>query len=222
MNVTTEETERFLKLVDPRDRNEAKKLLLSNKNVVVINVFTHADEELYIDVAEARKVKSTGAYDMDSLKFSFIRFNSKFMSLGEDDAEFILSFISHHFKNLKLVFSSSKAHAFVVDIGGMSASAHYACYSGFVNGHIVKCLVVDLLCQDGYRIASFDLAEKDVEISDDVWNVILDDRNNVNCILSAYVHEKYYFSDNIKKRLQAVYDSLTDSEKLLFELDEDI
>ena len=220
MNVTTEETKRFLKLVNPRDRNEAKKLL-SNKNAVVINVFTHADEELYIDVAEARKVKSTGAYDMDSLKFSLIRFNSKFMSLGEDDAEFILSFISHHFKNLKLVFSSSKAHAFVVDIGGMSASAHYACYSGFVDGHIVKLLNVDLVFQ-GYNFISFSLSDNDAEVPDDVWNVILDDRNNVNCILSAYVHEKYYFSDNIKKRIQAVYDFLSDSEKLLFELDEDI
>ena len=220
MNVTTQETKRLLKLVNPRDRHEAT-TLLSNKNAVVINVFTHADEELYIDVAEARKVKSTGAYDMDSLKFSLIRFNSKFTSLGEDDAEFILSFISHHFKNLKLVFSSSKAHAFVVDIGGMSASAHYACYSGFIDGHIVKLLNVDLVFQ-GYNFISFSLSDNDVEVPDDVWNVILDDRNNVNCILSAYVHEKYYFSDNIKKRIQAVYDSLTDSEKLLFELDEDI
>ena len=93
MNVTDEERKRFLKLVNPRDRGEAKKLL-SNKNVVVINVFTHADEELYIDVAEARTVKSTGAYDIGSLKFSLIRFNSNFTSLGEDDVEFILSFIS--------------------------------------------------------------------------------------------------------------------------------
>ena len=220
MNVTTEETKRFLKLVNPRDRNEAKKLL-SNKNAAVINVFTHADEELYIDVAEARKVKSTGAYDMDSLKFSLIRFNSKFMSLGEDDAEFILSFISHHFKNLKLVFSSSKAHAFVVDIGGMSASAHYACYSGFVNGHTVKLLDVDLVFQ-GYNFISFSLSDNDAEVPDDVWNVILDDRNNVNCILSAYVHEKHYFSDNNKKRIQSLYDSLSDSDKLLLELGEDI
>ena len=219
MNVTDEETKRFLKLVNPRDRNEAKKLL-SNKNVVVINVFTHADEELYIDVAEARKVKSTGAYDMDSLKFSLIRFNSKFMSLGEDDAEFILSFISHHFKNLKLVFSSSKAHAFVVDIGGMSASAHYACYSGF-NGHIIKIPNVDLVFQ-GYNFISFSLSDNDAEVPDDVWNVILDDRNNVNCILSAYVHEKHYFSDNNKKRIQSLYDSLSDSDKLLLELGEDI
>ena len=220
MNVTTEETKRFLKLVNPRDRNEAKKLL-SNKNVAVINVFTHTDEEPYIDVAEARKVKSTGAYDMDSLKFSLIRFNSKFMSLGEDDAEFILSFISHHFKNLKLVFSSSKAHAFVVDIGGMSASAHYACYSGFVDGHIVKLLDVDLVFQ-GYNFISFSLSDNDAEVPDDVWNVILDDRNNANCILSAYAHEKHYFSDNNKKRIQSYYESLSDSDKLLLELGEDI
>lgn len=220
MNVTTEEIKRFLKLVNPRDRNEAKKLL-SKKNVVVINVFTHADEELYIDVAEARKVKSTGAYDMDSLKFSLIRFNSKFMSLGEDDAEFILSFISHHFKNLKLVFSSSEAYAFVVDIGGMSASAHYACYRGFVAGHTVKLLDVDLVFQ-GYNFISFSLSDNDVEVPDDVWNVILDGRNNVNCILSAYVHEKHYFSDNNKKRIQSLYDSLSDSDKLLLELGENI
>ena len=66
MNVTTEETKRFLKLVNPRDRNEAKKLI-SNKNVVVINVFTDADEELYIDAAEVRTVKPDGTYDMDNL-----------------------------------------------------------------------------------------------------------------------------------------------------------
>ena len=220
MNVTAEETKRFLKLVNPRDRGEAKKLL-SNKNVVVINVFTHAYEEPYIGVAEACTVKSTDAYDIDSLKFSLIRFNSNFTSLGEDDAEFILSFISHHFKNLKLVFSSSEAHAFVVDIDGMSASVHYAYYSGFVDGHIVKLLNVDLLFQS-YNFISFSFSDDDAEVPDDVWNVILGDRNNVNCILSAYVHEKHYFSDNIKNRIQALYDSLTDSEKLLFELDEGI
>ena len=220
MTVTDEERKRFLKLVNPRDRGEAKKLL-SNKNVVVINVFTHADEEPYIDVAEARTVKSTGAYDIDSLKFSLIRFNSNFTSLGEDDVEFILSFISHHFKNLKLVFSSSEAHAFVVDISGMSASAHYACYSGFVDGHTVKLLDVDLLFQS-YNFISFSLSDNDAEVPDDIWNVILDDRNNANCILSAYVHEKHYFSNNIKKRIQALYDSLSDSDKLLLELGENI
>ena len=220
MNVIDEETKRFLKLVNPLDRGEAKKFLL-NKNVAVINVFTHADEEPYIDVAEARKVKSTGAYNMDSLKFSLIRFNSKFTSLGEDDVEFILSFISHHFKNLKLVFSSSEAHAFIVDIGGMSASVHYACYSGFVDGHTIKLLNVDLVFQ-GYNFISFSFSDDDVEVPDDVWYVILGDRNNVNCILSAYVHEKHYFSDNNKKRIQALYDSLSDSDKLLLELGENI
>lgn len=220
MNVTAKETKRFLKLVNPRDRGEAKKFLL-NKNVVVINVFTNADEEPYIDVAEARAVKSTGAYDIDSLKFSLIRFNSNFTSLGEDDVEFILSFISHHFKNLKLVFSSSEAHAFVVDISGMSASAHYACYSGFVDGHIVKLLNVDLVFQ-GYNFISFSLSDNDAEVPDDIWNVILADRNNANCILSAYVHEKHYFSDNNKKRIQSYYESLSDSDKLLLELGENV
>lgn len=223
MNVTTEETKRFLKLVNPRDRGEAKKFLL-NKNVVVINVFTHADEEPYeepyIDVAEARTVKSTGAYDIDSLKFSLIRFNSNFTSLGEDDVEFILSFISHHFKNLKLVFSSSEEHAFVVDIGGMSASVHYDYFSGFVDGHTVKVLDVDLLFQS-CNFISFSLSD-DAEVPDDVWNVIIGDRNNVSCILSAYVHEKHYFPYNTKKRIQALYDSLSDSDKLLLELGENI
>ena len=156
MNVTAEETKRFLKLVNPRDRGEAKKLL-SNKNVVTINVYTHADEEQYMDVAEACTVKSDGTYDMDGLKSSCIRFDSKFTRLGEDDAEFILSFISHHFKNLKLVFSSSEEHAFVVDIGGMSASVHYDYFRGFVDGHTVKLLDVDLLFQS-YNFISFSLS----------------------------------------------------------------
>ena len=220
MNVTTEETKRFLKLVNPRYRGEAKKLL-SNKNVVIINVFTDAYEEPYIGVAEACTLKSTGAYDIDSLKFSLIRFNSNFTSLGEDDVEFILSFISHHFKNLKLVFSSSEAHAFVVDISGMSASVHYACYRGFVAGHTIKLLNVDLIFQ-GYNFISFSFSDDDVEVPDDVWHVILGDRNNVNCILSAYAHEKHYFSDNNKKRIQSYYKSLSDSDKLLLELGENI
>ena len=231
MNVTNKEAKRFLKLVDPVYRSNARKFL-SNKNVFFIRVVIKAkgNEARHngygytvqlINVKEARKVKSTGAYDMFDTKLSTIEFNSEITYFEEDDAAFIVSFISRHFKNLKLIFSSSEVHIFTADIGGTFASVRdsWCCY---IDGHIVKCLVVDLLCQDGYRIASFDLAEKDVEISDDVWNVILDDRNNVNCILSAYVHEKYYFSDNIKKRIQAVYDSLTDSEKLLFELDEDI
>lgn len=220
MNVTDEERKRFLKLVNPRGRSEAKKLL-SSKNVVTINVYTYAYDEQYMDVAEACTVKSDGTYDMDSLKFSHIRFNSEFARLGEDDAEFILSFISHHFKNLKLVFSSPDAHAFVVDIGGMSASVNYAYYSGFVNGHTVKLLDVDLLFQS-YNFISFSLSDDDAEVPDDVWNVIVGDRNNVSCILSAYAHEKHYFSNNIKKRIQALYDSLSDSDKLLLELGENI
>ena len=166
MNVTDEERKRFLKLVNPRDRGEAKKLL-SNKNVVVINVFTHADEEPYMDAAEVYTVKSDGTYDIDNLKFSLIRFNSNFTSLDEDDAEFILSFISHHFKNLKLIFSSSEEHAFVVDNGGVSASVHYDYYSGFVDGHIVKIPAVDLLFQN-YNFMSFSLSDNDVEVPDNV------------------------------------------------------
>ena len=228
MNATNKEAKRFLKLIDPVYRSNARKFL-SNKNVFFIRVVIKAkgNEAKYngygytaqlINVKEARKVKSTGAYDT---KYSTILFDSEITYFEEDDAAFIVSFISRHFKNLKLIFSSSEVHIFTADIGGTFASVRdsWCCY---VDGHIVKCLVVDLLCQDGYRIASFDLAEKDVEISDDVWNAILYDRNNVNCIISAYVHEKYHFSDNIKKRIQAVYDSLTDSEKLLFELDEGI
>ena len=69
---------------------------------------------------------------------------------------------------------------------------------------------------------SFDLSENNADVSDEIWDIILNDRERVNNMLLPYVSGTCPVSDNIKKRLQALYESLSDSDKLLLELGEKI
>ena len=82
-------------------------------------------------------------------------------------------------------------------------------------------LEVNVFSNNNY-VGSLDLSENNADVSDYMWNIILNNRDNVNFMMSAYVSGKYSVSDNIKKRLQALYDSLSDSDKLLLELGEDL
>ena len=66
------------------------------------------------------------------------------------------------------------------------------------------------------------LSENNADFSNEIWDIVLSDRSNVAFMASEYVSGTYSASDNIKKRIQALYDSLSDSDKLLLELGEDL
>ena len=147
------------------------------------------------------------------LDFKVIGLDQAFAPFKKDDAEFIASYISRRFDNLKLIFSSSITSVFSKNISGMSVVIGRRFYD--------DALTADLFSRNMFAI-SLDLSENNADFSNELWNIVLSNRSNVNRMMLAYVSGKYYASDNIKKRIQALYESLSDSGKLLLELGEDI
>ena len=71
-------------------------------------------------------------------------------------------------------------------------------------------------------IVTLYLAENNADVSDDMWKIITDYRNNINHMCSAYISNEYKISDKIRKRIHDTYESLPDSDKLLLELGESL
>ena len=200
MNVTDEETERFLNLVKPECRSYAIKAL-SNTHTSFV----------YIEIGISYcynyiKVTRDGVV-------SFIELNPVFAPFKKDDADFIMSYISRCFDKFKLIFSSSINRIFVKNTRYIDDSI--GCF--FDVGDFKA--VVTYHNRWGL---SFDLSENNADVLDEIWDIILNDRERVNNMLLPYVSGTCPVSDNIKKRLQALYDSLSDSDKLLLELGEKI
>lgn len=214
MNVTDEETERFLRLVHPDYRRDAINIL-SNMHASIIRtqIQIEGSHNRHNDNYILLRGNDGNAHEMADLSIRFIALNPVFAQFKKDDAAFIIEFISRHFNKLKLLFSSSMTRVFVEDINAMKDVV------GFT--YDTNKLEVNVFSNNNY-VGSLDLSENNADVSDYMWNIILNNRDNVNFMMSAYVSGKYSVSDNIKKRLQALYDSLSDSDKLLLELGEDL
>ena len=89
------------------------------------------------------------------------------------------------------------------------------------DGTAVKLLDVDLFSH-GDSFARIYLSEYDSDVSDELWNIILNCSDNSARILSAYTSGNYVFTEKIGKRINDLYESLSDSDKLLLELGENI
>ena len=212
MNVTTEETKRFLNFVDPADRNDTIKILSnmhSNMHAPIICI------EMNIEGSGADYHVNciTLIIEDPVLDFKVIGLDPAFAQLKKDDAEFIISYISRRFDNLKLIFSSSSTCVFAENISDMIVAIGRRLDDGV--------LMAELFSHNG-SIVLLDLSENNADFSNELWNIVLIDRINIIRMLSAYVSGTYRVSDNIKKRIHTLYDSLTDSEKLLLELGEEI
>ena len=212
MNVTDEEKTRFLRLVHPAYRSDMIDIL-SNMHVSIIR--TNIKIEGSNDGCYDNFITATGK-NYNTSDFKVIRLNPTFAQFKKDDAAFIIAFISRCFDKLKLIFSSSVTHVFIEDINGMKAVLGTR-FDTFSDGEPVA----DIFSHNR-RIVTLYLAENNADVSDDIWNVILSGHGNANRILSAYVSGAYCVSDNIKKRIRLLYESLPDSYKLLLELGEDI
>ena len=138
-----------------------------------------------------------------------IVFDPKFAYFKEEDVGFIISFISRCFDKLKLIFSSLEMYVFAADFDDMSANLYS---TALCKNHLWVNLFSKFKSSKPKGFAMLDLSMNDAEVSDDMWKIILNNRDIVNYMMLAYVR-KDYLSDNIKKRLQALYDSLPDSEK---------
>ena len=207
MNVTEKEINKFIGLFCREDYEIVRDFLSSKK---VFQIYTHMRENSsggYIMIEEACDADSSGYY---------ITLNSR---INKKDIDFVLSFISHYFENFKLIFSSQIIHIFVATTENVQAIVHEA---GCIDSDgTVKLLAVDLF-SDYYCFARIYLSEYDGDVSDELWNIILNCSDNFAHILSAYTSGNYVFTEKIGKRIDDLYESLSDSDKLLLELGENI
>ena len=162
-------------------------------------------------------VDPSGYYNIIRKVPKQLRLNSY---ISKKDIDFVLSFISRYFENFKLIFSSSIIHIFVSTTENMQATL---CKTSCIDsdGTAVKLLDVDLFSH-GDAFARIYLSEYDSDVSDELWNIILNCSDNSARILSAYTSGNYVFTEKIGKRINDLYESLSDSDKLLLELGEDI
>ena len=203
MNVTDEETKRFLKFIDPAYRISMIRILHSNMYapIVCIKISVGYHYDYIAVIGEA------------ALNFKVIGLDQRFAPFKEDDMKFIISYISRRFDNLKLIFSSSMTRVFAKNTSTINVA--------------ISCLddgiFITKLSYNSYvGTIVLELSENNADFSNELWNIVLSNRSNINHMMLAYVSGKYYVSDNIKKRIQALYESLSDSDKLLLELGEDI
>ena len=203
--VSEEELDRFLDLFPEKSRDEVIELM-SNKHIAAIQLIIAAKGNKD-DYYRSRFIVTDTCKRLGVL--SSLGFGQKVAYFNEDDRAFIVSFISRYFATFKLIFSSSRMIVFVANTDNMSATI-FAPY-------VLKDRLFITLRSNGNDIAMLNLSQNNAEVSDDIWNIILSDRDNVKYILRGYISNRYYFSDNtkndIKKRLHVLYDSLPYSKK---------
>ena len=210
MNVTDEETERFLKFIDPAYRSGMIEIL-SNMRASIICVQMRVEGSGVDYYHYGNYIVAIGEDTL--LDFKVIGLDQAFVPFKKDDAEFIVSYISRSFDNFKLIFSSSITSVFSKNISGMNFAVDRRFYDDV--------LTADLFSHNRFAIC-LNLSENNADFSNELWNIVLSDRSNVTFMVSEYVSGTYSASDNIKKRIQALYESLPDSDKLLLELGEDL
>ena len=211
MNVTTEEAKRFLKFIDPAYRS-CMNDILSNipamyEPIIYVRMDTEGNNSAYHG-NYIMVISEDTAYD-----FKVIAFDKTFTPFKEDDVEFITSYILRRFDNLKLIFSSSMTCVFAKNTSTINVA--------------ISCLddgifITKLTYNSYVGTIVLELSENNADFSNELWNIVLNNRSNVNSMMLAYVSGKYHVSDNIKKRIQALYESLSDGDKLLLELGEEI
>ena len=211
MNVTDEETKRFLKLIDPTYYSDMRDIL-SNMHamhapIVFVRMLNTGDDTFSYHGNYILVISEDTAFNS-----KVVVFDQTFAKFKEDNAEFITSYISRRFNNLKLIFSSSVTRIFAENISAINLAI--SCLDDGV-------FIAKLFSNNNAALA-FELSENNADFSNELWDIALSDRSNVNHMMPAYISGKYYVSDNIKKRIQALYESLSDSDKLLLELGEDI
>ena len=211
MNVTDEETKRFLKLIGPTYRSDMRDIL-SNMHamhapIVFVRMLNTGDDTFSYHGNYILVISEDTAFNS-----KVIVFDQTFAKFKEDNAEFITSYISRRFNNLKLIFSSSVTRIFAENISAINLAI--SCLDDGV-------FIAKLFSNNNAALA-FELSENNANFSNEIWDIALSDRSNVNHMMSAYISGKYYVSDNIKERIQALYETLSESDKLLLELGEDI
>lgn len=217
MNVTEEEINKFVSLFWREDCELVYDILSSKKVFLICTLIKENDSGNFIRIEEACDADLSGHYNISYPTIKEIRLNSW---INKNDIDFILSFIFRYFKNFKLILSSSSLHIFVATTENIQVILREDSFVE-LDDKVVKFLVADLFSH-GDCFAGIRLSEYNGDLSDDLWNIILNRSDNSVRILSAYTSGNYVFTEKIGKRINDLYESLSDSDKLLLELGENI
>ena len=218
MNVTEKEINKFIGLFWREDYERVCDFLSSKTLFGIYTLMSETDCHNSITVVEEEfAVDPSNHYNISNQVTKEIRLNSW---INKKDIDFVLSFISRYFENFKLIFSSSTTHVFVTTTENMQATVREVSYIDSDN-KTAKFLVADLFSH-GDAFVRIHFSEYKGDLSDELWNIILNHGDNSERILSAYASGKYAFPEKIEKRINDLYESLSDSDKLLLELGEDI
>ena len=218
MNVTEEEINKFVSLFWREDYECVRDFLSSKKVFEICTRTSETDCHNDIIVEEVENVVDpSGYYNIIRKVPKQLRLNSY---ISKKDIDFVLSFISRYFENFKLIFSSSEVHIFVATTENLQAALRDAMYID-LDGKVTNYLTADLFFQGSY-FTYINLLEDNADISDELWNILLNYPDSAPHMLSTYTSGKYDLSEKIEKRINDLYESLSDSDKLLLELGEDI
>lgn len=208
MEFTKDEIDRFLALIKSYYHNTAREFLYSDigriKTISITlknseNKDVIPDTHIAIIYRNAIFTEHIFFKDEDDAVFS------------DDDLEFLKSILKKKLKGFLLIYKSNLR--LVYDEGGLKNEHITIAKQSF-------CGKLNIYLNIRGRV--YNMTRDDADLSDYLWGILCNNKSLMLDMLKCYMKDSECFSSNIQKRIQLYYDSLTDSEKLLFELGEDI
>lgn len=215
MEFTKNEINRFLALIKSHDRNSAREFLYSDiGRIKTIGISLKNSENKGVIPDTHIAIIYRNAVFRNEIFTEHIFFKDEDDAVfSDDDLKFIKSILKKKLKGFLLIYKSNLR--LVYDEGGLKNEYKHITiaersFFGKLN------IYLNILG----RI--YNMTRDDADLSDYLWGILCNDKSLMLDMLKYYMKDSECFSSNIQKRIQSYYDSLTDSEKLLLELGEEI
>lgn len=208
MKFTKNEINRFLALIKSHDHNSAREFLYSDVGrIKTIDISLKNSEnkdvipDTHIAIIYRNAIFTEHIFfkDEDDAVFS------------DDDLKFIKSILKKKLKDFLLIYKNNLR---TVYDEGVLKNEHITIAEQSFCGKLNIYLNI--------RGRVYNMTRDDADLSDYLWGILCNDKSLMLDMLKCYMKDSECFSSNIQKRIQSYYDSLTDSEKLLLELGEEI
>lgn len=208
MKFTKNEINRFLALIKSHDHNSAREFLYSDVGrIKTIDISLKNSEnkdvipDTHIAIIYRNAIFTEHIFfkDEDDAVFS------------DDDLKFIKSILKKKLKGFLLIYKNNLR---TVYDEGVLKNEHITIAERSFCGKLNTYLNI--------RGRIYNMTRDDADLSDYLWGILCNDKSLMLDMLKYYMKDSECFSSNIQKRIQSYYDSLTDSEKLLLELGEEI
>lgn len=208
MKFTKNEINRFLALIKSHDHNSAREFLYSDVGrIKTIDISLKNSEnkdvipDTHIAIIYRNAIFTEHIFfkDEDDAVFS------------DDDLKFIKSIFNKKLKDFLLIYKNNLR---TVYDEGVLKNEHITIAEQSFCGKLNIYLNI--------RGRVYNMTRDDADLSDYLWGILCNDKSLMLDMLKYYMEYSECFSSNIQKRIQSYYDSLTDSEKLLLELGEEI